>query len=176
MNILVLKGSPHIRGTSNTIADEFIKGAKAKGHNIEIYDCAHGNINPCLGCDACGMRGKCIQKDDGNEVLDKILKSDCLVFVTPVYYFGVSAQLKKMIDRFYAANGAITRKHLKVIYIAAAWNDDDVVMSAIGKHFDILTGYLEMEEAGRILAKGAGTPAMIKRKYLDAAHKLGESL
>ena len=46
--------------------------------------------------------GKCIQKDEGNQVLAKILESDLIVFATPIYYFGMSAQLKMMIDRFYA--------------------------------------------------------------------------
>lgn len=46
----------------------------------------------------------------------------------------------------------MTRKHLKVIYIAVAWNDDEVVMSSISKRFDILTNYLEMNEVDRILA------------------------
>lgn len=64
---------------------------------------------------------------------------------------------------FYARYTSIARKHLKVIYIAAVWNDDGVVMSAISKHFDILTNYLKMNEVGKILAKGAGTPFMIKK-------------
>lgn len=176
MKILVLKGSPHINGTSNTIVEQFIKGAKEKGHEVNIIDVAHSNLHTCLGCDRCRMNGRCVQKDEGNEILNKILASDCLVFVTPVYYFGVSAQLKTLIDRFYAKNGAITRKHLKVIYIAAAWNDDDVVMKALNTHFDILTSYLEMEEVGRVMAKGAGYPSMIKSHYLKEAYELGKNL
>ena len=112
MNILVLTGSPHKSGTSNTLAKEFIRGAEESGHSVEIYDCAKGNIHPCEGCDFCGMNGDCIQKDDGNKVLNKLLKCDVVVFATPVYYFGMSAQLKMMIDRFYARNGAITVKDL----------------------------------------------------------------
>ena len=120
MKIIVLKGSPHIFGTTNTIASELIRGAKEKDHEVDVIDIAHSNLHPCLGCNRCGMNGRCVQKDDGNDILDKILASDCLVFVTPAYFFGVSAQLKMLIDRFHAKNRAITRKHLKVIYIAAA--------------------------------------------------------
>ena len=61
------------------------------------------------------MNGDCIQKDDGNKLIKEVLSSECLVIVTPVYYFGVSAQLKMAIDRFYAQNGSIIRKHLKVV-------------------------------------------------------------
>ena len=44
------------------------------------------------------MAGNCVQKDDGNALLDRLLRSDAVVFVTPVYYFGMSAQLKTVID------------------------------------------------------------------------------
>ena len=176
MKILVLEGSPHRNGTTNTLANKFIRGAKEKGHDVDVLDIAHSNLHPCLGCDRCGMDGKCIQKDDGNEILDKILACDCLAFVTPVYYFGVSAQLKTLIDRFYAKNGAITRKHPKAVYIAAAWNEDETVMKALEAHFDILTSYLEMEEVGRVMAKGAGNPGMIKPHHLREAYDLGKSL
>ena len=64
MKILILTGSPHKNGTSNTLVKEFIKGAKESGHDIEVYDVAKGNMHPCLGCDFCGMDGDCVQKDD----------------------------------------------------------------------------------------------------------------
>lgn len=176
MKVLVLEGSPHRRGTTNTLADEFIRGAREKGHEVEVLDVAHSDLHPCLGCDRCGMDGKCIQKDDGNKILQKILESDCLVFVTPVYYFGMSAQLKTLIDRFYAKNGAITRRHLKVASIAAAWNDDETVMKALNAHLDILASYLEMEEVGRVMARGAGNPEMIKSHQLKEAYDLGKNL
>ena len=177
MKILILKGSPHKNGTTNAIVNEFIKGAKANKNNIiEEIDVAHASIHPCKGCDNCMMNGPCIQKDDGEMILKKILESNLVVFVTPVYYFGFSARLKTLIDRFYSKNMIITSKHLKVIYIAASWNNDSKVMKAISEHMDILSSYLEMEEVGRILAKGAGSPSMINEKYLFEAYKLGKSL
>ena len=176
MKILILTGSPHKKGTSNTLVSEFKKGAVEAGHQVEIYDCAHGNLHPCLGCDACGMNGKCIQKDEGNQVLAKILESDLIVFATPVYYFGMSAQLKMMIDRFYAQNGNITRKHMKAILLATAWNDDEIVMKEIKTHFEIIFDYLDFQNAGMILAKGAGTVGMMPRKYLEEAYSLGRNL
>lgn len=65
---------------------------------------------------------------------------------------------------------------MKVIYIAAAWNDDEVVMRALNAHFDILISYLEMEEVGRVMAKGAGYPGMIDPRYLREVYDLGKSL
>ena len=65
---------------------------------------------------------------------------------------------------------------MKIIYIAAAWNDDEVVMRALNTHFDILTSYLEMEEVGRVMAKGAGYPGKIDPRYLREVYDLGKSL
>jgi hypothetical protein len=176
MKILVLEGSPHKNGTSNTLANEFIRGAKESGHEIEIYDAAKGNIHPCLGCDRCGMSGNCIQNDDGNEVLTKLLASDLLVFVTPVYYFGMSAQLKMVIDRFYARNGAITSRRMSAILIATAWNNDNIVMSGIEKHFDIIFDYLSFRKKGMLLAKGSGTVSMMPERYKKQAYELGRNV
>ncbi len=176
MNILILTGSPHKNGTSNTLVKEFIRGAEEAGHRTEVYDCAHGNIHPCMGCDHCGMNGNCIQKDDGNEVLNKLLNCDVVVFATPVYYFGMSAQLKMMIDRFYARNGAITAKRLGAVLLATAWNNDSVVMKGIKTHFDIIFDYLAFKNKGMILAKGAGTVGMMPKHYLSEAYELGRNL
>ncbi|MFR2445918.1 MAG: flavodoxin family protein [Thomasclavelia spiroformis] len=51
MKIVILTGSPHKNGTSNTLVDEFIKGASEKGHLIKRYDIAFLDIHPCIGCD-----------------------------------------------------------------------------------------------------------------------------
>lgn len=48
MKILILTGSPRKKGTSNTLVAEFERGAKEAGHSLEIYDCAKGNLHPCM--------------------------------------------------------------------------------------------------------------------------------
>lgn len=175
MNVLIIKSSPHKKGTTNTILETFIDAA-SKNNNIDIYDAGRGNIHPCLACEYCHKFNKCVQKDDGNELLEKILNSDCLVLVSPIYYFGITSQLKMVIDRFYAKNSEIMNKKLKVIYITAAWDDNDDVMAATNKHFDAINEYLNFNEIGRIMAKGAGMPSMIAEKYIAETKKIGEEL
>lgn len=113
MNILVIESSPHKHGSSNLLAEEFIRGAKERGHQVEIFDAARADLHPCLGCDACGMSGPCVQKDDMAQLREKILASDMAVFVTPLYYFGMSAQLKTVIDRFYRHSIFSAKPHLQ---------------------------------------------------------------
>ncbi len=177
MKIVVLTGSPHKNGTSNTLVDEFIRGAKEAGHNVTRFDTAFLNIHPCIGCDHCGMNGPCVFKDDMPEILDAILSSDMIVFATPIYYFGFSAQIKSAIDRFYSRNGEIQRRNLKSAFITTAWNSDNTVMSGIEKHINILIDYLNLDNVGMILAKGYGYPgASTEKGYMEEAYRLGKSL
>lgn len=64
MKIVVLEGSPNKKGSSNLLADEFIRGAEEAGHMVEIIDAADAHLHPCIGCVRCGYEGPCVQKDD----------------------------------------------------------------------------------------------------------------
>jgi len=104
MKIVVITGSPHRHGTSALLADEFIRGAEEAGHSVTSFDAAFMKIGACLGCDKCMMSGPCCQKDDMEQIINAILQTDMIVFATPLYYYGMSTQLKAVIDRFYSKN------------------------------------------------------------------------
>lgn len=120
MKIVVLEGSPNQKGSSNFLAAEFIRGASEAGHSVQVVDTAHTDIHPCAGCIHCGYEEPCVQKDDVSQIRQKILEADMLVFVTPLYYYGMSAQLKTLIDRFCAFNSSIQRKRMKSALLTAA--------------------------------------------------------
>ena len=107
MKIVVLTGSPRKNGNSAYLAEQFIKGAEEKGHEVFRFDCAFKQVEPCRACNRCGMDGPCIHNDDFQELSPHLIDADMVVFATPMYYFGVSAQMKRVIDRFYAINGQI---------------------------------------------------------------------
>ena len=177
MRIAVLKGSPNINGSSNMLADSFSKGAKEAGHEIVEIDAAHADISPCIGCVHCGYEGECSLTDDMDTFRHEILKSDMLVFVTPLYYYGISAQLKTFIDRFCSRNFSIQRKNFKSVLLAVAYNSDDWTFDALEAHYNILLRYLNLDDCGRVLGYGCGTPSMTKvSKYPDEAYRLGRSL
>ena len=177
MKILVIESSPHKHGASNMLADNFIRGAEDAGHQVKVFDVARAALHPCLGCNACGMSGPCIQKDDMAELREQLLASDMAVFVTPLYYFGMSAQLKTVIDRFYSFNGKLTAKNLKTALIAAAWDSNDWTMKDIKNHYETLCRYLNFEDQGQILGTGCGTVSMTKNTvFPKQAYALGKSL
>ncbi len=177
MNIVVLEGSPNKHGSSNILADEFISGAKEAGHSIDVIDVAHANIHPCTGCIHCGYEGPCSQKDDVDIIRPQILAADMIVFVTPLYYYGMSAQLKTMIDRFCAFNSSIQRKHMKSALISAAWNADGWTFDSLMSQYKTLVRYLNFEDRGSVLGKGCGTPSMTRQsEYMKTAYELGRKL
>ncbi|MDO4543146.1 MAG: flavodoxin family protein [Clostridia bacterium] len=177
MKITVLQGSPHKNGSSNLLAEQFIKGAGEAGHEITVLDAAHMSVHPCIGCGKCGMNGECAFKDDNTEIRNSLLEADMAVFVTPIYYFGMSAQLKAVIDRFYSYTTRLSAKGLKAVLITAAWDSNDDVMPYCLAHYEKLCRYMNFENYGTVLGTGCGTPEMTRRSaHMQAAYKLGKSI
>lgn len=177
MKILVIESSPHKNGSSNLLAGEFIRGAREAGHEVTVFDAGHADLHPCLGCGACGMSGPCVQKDEMAALRAQIMDTDMAVFVTPLYYFGFSAQLKMVIDRFYSFNGQLTAKGLKTALIVAAWDSNSWTMQDIKTHYDTLCRYLNFQNQGEILGVGCGTVQMTKSsRFPKAAYEFGKRI
>ncbi len=177
MNIAVVEGSPHRQGSSNLLAEQFIRGAREGGHSVTVLDAAHMDIHPCMGCDHCGMDGPCARKDDMGKIRDALLKTDLVAFVTPVYYFGISAQLKMVIDRFYAFTLKLSSRKLKTVLIAAAWDSGEDVFHPIRVYYEKLCDYMHFRNCGMVLGGGCGTPSMTARsRCMEEAFQLGRSL
>ena len=176
MKILVLTGSPRKGGNSATLADHFIKGAKDAGHSVERFDAAFKKVHPCIACNSCGMDGPCVFKDDFEFVRKHIIDADCVVFATPMYYFGISAQLKAVIDRFYAINGSIHVPKKAVLLMTYA-NTADSEAVPIKSHYEVLLKYLGWTDAGQVIAPGVWPVGAIDRtRYPEQAYQLGKSI
>ena len=177
MEITVLTGSPVKDGSSNLLAAEFIRGAQEAGHTTVRFDAAHADIHPCTGCIACGHEGPCVQQDSMGAIRKFLLGADMVVFVTPLYYFGMSAQLKTLVDRFCSFNTSLNRRQLQSALIAVAWNSSPETFDALMAHYRTLVSYLNLENRGEILGYGCGTPAMTRNsEYPRQAYELGRTL
>lgn len=176
MKILVLTGSPRKNGNSNTLADNFIKGARESGHHVERFDAAFAEVHPCIGCNKCGMNGPCVFKDDFEFVRQHIVDADVVVFATPMYYFGISAQLKTVIDRFYAINGQIHRPKKAVLLMTYA-NTALSQAEPIKSHYQTLIDYLGWKDAGQIIASGVWPVGAVNQtEYPKQAYELGKNI
>lgn len=118
-NILVISASPRKGGNSDTLCDEFIRGAKDKGHRTEKIFLKDRKINYCMGCGVCNSAHECVQKDDMQEILEKMIKADVIVMATPVYFYSMNAQMKTFIDRTVPRYTEIKGKEFYYIITAA---------------------------------------------------------
>ena len=176
--ITVLTGSPRKNGTSNYMADEFIRGAKENGYEVYKFDTSKADIKNCLGCNACGMGTKpCIHKDDFIDLREHLLNSDVIVFVTPMYYFGMSSTLKKVIDRFYSIDSQIKNGNKKGVLISVQHAPVEAVKDALNNHYLAILNWLNMENAGIINAIGIESVEQLKQtEYPKQAYELGKNL
>ena len=178
MKIVVINSSPHseTQSTSRYLAQRFVDGAKSAGHEIFIFDAAHEETHPCQGCDHCGMDGDCIFNDAiQTKLMPEMFKADLLVLVTPLYYYGMSAQLKIIVDRFYSRTTRLNGK--KSMIMATAWNSADWTMEALKTHYETLVRYMSWQDVGQVWAIGCGTRSMVERsEFGDAAYKIGAAL
>jgi multimeric flavodoxin WrbA len=177
MKIIVLMGSQNRNGSTGILVEHFTKGAEEAGNTVEVIDVCHADIHPCTGCVKCGYEGPCVQKDDVNIIRKKLLASDMVVFATPLYYYGMTAQLKTVVDRFCAYNSSLNSRHLKSALLTVAWNADNWTFDALEAHYKTLVRYINFKDCGMVLGYGCGTPGMTKRsRYPQEAWQLGKDL
>lgn len=105
MRITAFNGSPRAeRGNTHIMVEAFLAGAREAGAETDNVFLAKKRIAPCVACYACWMKtpGKCAQRDDMDELLDKVIASDVVLFATPVYVDNVTGTMKDFMDRLIA--------------------------------------------------------------------------
>lgn len=95
--VLILSGSPRKGGNSDLLCDEFMRGAEESGNVVEKIWIPSKKIGYCRACYYCKNHGgECCVKDDMSEVLQKMLDAEVLVLSSPVYFYSVNAQMKRL--------------------------------------------------------------------------------
>lgn len=174
--VLILSASPRHNGNSDTLCDEFMKGAIEAGNKVEKIFVADKNINYCRACYACKKTGICAIKDDMGSVLQKMLDSDVIVLSSPVYFYSICAQLKAVIDRTVAR--WLEFKNKEFYYIMTAAENAPTTMDCALECFRGLAAYLEgSKEMGVVCAKGVYERGEINSTpYIKQAYEMGKSI
>ena len=128
--VLIITGSPRLKGNTNVLVTAFASGAVAAGNEVEVFDAATANLNGCHADKSCEQRGCCGQKDDGVRMNELMREADVLVLASPVYWSGFTSQIKTAIDRFYQFSFPKGREtlHIKDLYLIAASANPDSAM------------------------------------------------
>ena len=150
MKILVLNGSPRPNGNTATMVETFKNAAEAAGHQVTTFSVCKMNIKGCLACEYCHGKGhgNCIQKDDMQEIYSELADTEMIVLAAPIYYHGISGQLKCVIDRFYSALYPIAPKSLKKVAMFLSSGDADMYDGAKFSYDGDFLGYLGLEGMG----------------------------
>ena len=150
MKILVLNGSPRPRGDTSKLIAVFQKAAEVAGHTVCVVDVCRKNIRGCLACEYCHGKGEgtCIQKDDMREIYDLLREANMLVLASPIYYHGISGQLKCVIDRFYSILSPKAPGALKKVAMFLSSGDPDMYVGARFSYEGDFLGYLGLEDVG----------------------------
>ncbi len=179
--ILLLCTSPKKDGNTALLAEWFSQGARAKGADVEIVRTSllKYKTNGCISCRMCQKSDKyqCCIDDDARPVLAKMAEVGVIVFATPLYFFGPSAQLKLIFDRMFSLykwdNDAGTMetplKGKTLVLLASAY--EDIGLDALEKPFAITAQYSGMKFES-ILVANAGVSGEIAAKRPDIREKV----
>lgn len=176
MKTVILTGSPHEAGASLQLADGFEMGAREAGHAVYRYDAGlQGAAQPhFLQLEkAPGMEVGIPDNDVvENVVIPHLLAADVVVLVSSLYYFGINAQLKTVIDRFYDYNHDLKDKQ-SVCLVAGYGSQED--LAAIKLQFQKLRAYLRWPSLGAVYADDSWNQTKLAR-HVQEAYQLGLTL
>lgn len=170
MNILVLNGSPRPHGNTRQMVDAFRDGAEEAGHQVDVVDVCRKRIGGCLACEYCHSKGNgnCVQKDDMQEVYGLLRQAEMLVLASPIYFHGLSGQLKCAIDRLYAAAYPRKPAKLKKVAMILSSGDSEMYDGAMFSYQGDFLDFLGLEDMGVFTAHGVENGSAKKIKELRA--------
>ena len=114
MKVLVINGSPHLKGCTDRALREDEETLAANGIEIERINVGNKDIRGCIGCNYCREHGLCVFNDLVNEAAPKFAEADGVVVGTPVYYAGANGQVLSFLDRLFYSTSGVFDKAMKV--------------------------------------------------------------
>jgi multimeric flavodoxin WrbA len=186
MQITTVLGSARKKGNTATVLSWIEEELKSQGHNVERIYLNNKSIAGCLGCSKCMDNPDeiaCVQKDDAIDIMEQMIASDAILFASPIYFWGFSAQTKALIDRGYSM---VTNYHkpghtslLKGKRIGLlVTGEDPFEENAEGMFttFDRLVDYYLAQKAGDLYVAGTSAPDALSESVKEKALALARSL
>ena len=174
--VLILSGSPRKGGNSDLLCDEFMRGAKEAGHQVEKIRVQEKKVACCIACYACRNTGVCAIKDDMAEIMQKMIDCDVMVLASPVYFYSVDAQLKAVIDRSVCRWTEVKNKEMYYIMTAADEEKTsmETTLACFRGYADCVEGAVEK---GVIYGTGVYEAGEVKEKaVMQEAYQMGKNI
>lgn len=176
-HIVVLVGSMRKHGNTDLLAQAFAEGAR-ENNSVEVVSIADYKVNPCIGCNSCFARegNQCVQNDGMDEIYEKLKVADVVVVASPVYFYGISAGLKAVVDRLHTPmRNKFPIKKLGLLLVGAAELPE--LFDAIKLQYQLILQFFHLEDVGMVLVRGVREKGDIKgNAALKEAYDLGLSI
>ena len=162
---------------SQQLSEQFAKGARAAGHEVEFVSLRGMEIKFCTGCLACQKLGRCVINDDVNDIMAKVLESDVVCWATPIYYYEMSGQMKTLIDRMNAMYPKDYRFRDVYLLTTATEDEEYVPKRAETGLAGWIDCYPKSRLAGTLFCGGVSMPRDIEDNgKLQEAYELGKNV
>jgi len=189
VRVLGLSCSPREKGNTDLMCDSALEGARDAGATVEKVRVATLDIHPCRECNACYKTGRCVQKDDMQDLYPKLLSWEAVVLAAPIFSMNLAAQAKALIDRMQCcwAKKFVLEEHTvpedirgmrRGLWLSAAGLDRPEVFEPAVPTVTYFFAMLEIKPWERLLYRHVDEKGAITRVpgALDACRQAGERL
>ena len=186
MKLTTLLGSARKKGNTATVLNWVEEELTARGHSVVRIYLNSKTIGGCLGCGKCKENANeiaCVQKDDAIDIFERMIASDAVLFTSPVYFWGFTSQLKRLIDRGYALvtnyhqpghTSLMENKRIGLLVTGADAYENNA--EGLFTAFDRIADFLKAPKKGELYVGGCSLPAelpeSVKGKAVDLARSL----
>lgn len=185
MKAVTLLASPISKGNTAAALDWAEEAIKQAGYSVERIHVAKLNLSGCLGCFKCQEFEdfRCIQKDDGNEVFNKMASADAVIIATPLYFWNFTAQIKPIIDRFVcqvkgygSEEHASSHKDKPVGLLATCWGPVENNTESLVDSFNRTVDYIMAKNGGAMIIPGCEPGGGPSEEFKESVSKFGAAL
>ncbi len=177
MRAVGILGSPRPEGNCATLLREVMKGAVEAGAETAFYDLGDMEVRFCRGCDSCALDGVCVIDDDMQTLYQELSHADLVVLASPVYFSGLSAQMKVMVDRCQCLWHRYIPTHGRAALIMVGGMKEPQFRNGLSVARSLFAT-VGLEPRDGLLVGGMNLPGEVatRPEVLRAARSLGESL
>jgi multimeric flavodoxin WrbA len=186
MKITTLLGSARKKGNTATVLGWIEEELVSLGHDVDRIYLNNKAIRGCLGCAKCRENPDdiaCVQNDDAVDIMGQMVSSDVILYASPIYFWGFSAQIKALIDRCYSLvtnyhkpghTSLMEGKRIGLLVTGA----DSYEHNAEGMFtaFDRIVDFLLARKSGELYVGECGIPDELSEEVKDKALELARSL
>lgn len=187
MKVIAIFGGPRKKGNTATVLGWVEEELTSLGHQVERINLASKKINGCISCYKCKDNPDepgCVQKDDAPAIINQMVASDTVIYASPLYYWGFSAQMKALIDRCYSLyrgecgtpnHTSFVEGQRQALIVTAAdpfENNTEQILIA----FQRMLVYNKSHSAGELLVCNSTTPEELSEEVKNQAIKFANQL